>query len=152
MVISFGIIGSLPAINFIAFWGVAPCNFVEYMSVVGENVTWAACNSVMYFDLYAFPLWFGDCESRVLQIGRSLVQSQMSSVDFLLTWKTSDRTVTVGTTLPLTEMITGNISCWWRRTSVWLTTYQHPAQLSLNLGPLTSWNFLGLTRPVMGRL
>jgi len=29
----------LLAINFIAFWGVAPCNWVEYMNVVGEYVT-----------------------------------------------------------------------------------------------------------------
>ena len=39
MVISFGIIGFLLAINFIAFWGVAPCNLVDCMSVVAENVT-----------------------------------------------------------------------------------------------------------------
>jgi len=39
MVISFGIIGFLFAIKFIAFWGVAPCNLVDYMSVVAENVT-----------------------------------------------------------------------------------------------------------------
>ena len=68
MVISFGIIGFLLAINFIAFWGVAPCNLVEYMSVVGENVTLAARNSVMYFDLYAFPLWFRDRGSRVVNV------------------------------------------------------------------------------------
>jgi hypothetical protein len=66
MVISFGIIGFLLAINFFAFWGVAPCNLVDYMSVLGENVTWAACNSLMCNDLHAFPLWFGDRESRVL--------------------------------------------------------------------------------------
>ena len=66
MVISFGIIGFLLAINFFAFWGVAPCNLVDYMSVLGENVTWAACNSLMFIDLHAFPLWFGDRESRVL--------------------------------------------------------------------------------------
>jgi hypothetical protein len=39
IVISFGIIGFLLAINFIAFWGVVPCNLVDYMSVVAENVT-----------------------------------------------------------------------------------------------------------------
>jgi len=31
-----------------------------------------------------------------------------------------------------------------------LTTYQHPVPLSRNLGALTSWNALGLSRPVMG--
>ena len=68
MVNSFGIIDSLLTIKVIAFWGVAPFNLVEYMSVVGENVTSAACNSVTYFDLYAFPLWFGDRSSRVVNV------------------------------------------------------------------------------------
>ena len=33
-----------------------------------------------------------------------------------------------------------------------LTTYHHPGVLSRNLGTLTSWNPLGLSRPVMGLL
>ena len=33
-----------------------------------------------------------------------------------------------------------------------LTTYHHPVPLSCNLGTLTSWNPLGLSRPVMGLL
>jgi hypothetical protein len=33
-----------------------------------------------------------------------------------------------------------------------LTTYHHPVPLSPNLGTLTSWNPLGLSRPVMGLL
>jgi len=33
-----------------------------------------------------------------------------------------------------------------------LTTYHHPVLLSRNLGTLTSWKPLGLTRPVMGLL
>jgi hypothetical protein len=33
-----------------------------------------------------------------------------------------------------------------------LTTYPHPVPLSRNLGTLTSWNPLGLSRPVMGLL
>jgi hypothetical protein len=33
-----------------------------------------------------------------------------------------------------------------------LTTYRHPVSLSRNLGALTSWNPLGLSRPVMGLL
>jgi len=31
-----------------------------------------------------------------------------------------------------------------------LTTYHHPVPLSRNLGVLTSWNPLGLSRPVTG--
>jgi hypothetical protein len=31
-----------------------------------------------------------------------------------------------------------------------LTTYHHPVPLSRNLGTLTSWNTLALSRPVMG--
>jgi hypothetical protein len=57
MVLSFGIIGSLLAIKFIAFWGMAPCNLVEYMSFLGEFVTWVACKSVIYFDLCASTLY-----------------------------------------------------------------------------------------------
>jgi len=33
-----------------------------------------------------------------------------------------------------------------------LTTYHHPVTLSRNPGALTSWNPLGLSRPVMGSL
>ena len=33
-----------------------------------------------------------------------------------------------------------------------LTTYHHPVPSSRNLGALTSWNPLGLSRPVMGLL
>jgi hypothetical protein len=47
---SFGITGSLLALKFIAFWGVAPFNLVDYMSNVGEYVIRAACNSEMGFD------------------------------------------------------------------------------------------------------
>ena len=36
---SFGIVGSLLAINFIAFWGVTPCNMVDYMIASVEYVT-----------------------------------------------------------------------------------------------------------------
>jgi len=35
---------------------------------------------------------------------------------------------------------------------MWLTIYHHPVPLSRNLGTLTSWNPLGLPRPVMGLL
>jgi len=58
MVLSFGIIGSLLAINFNAFWGVAPSNVVEYLCFV-EDYTFisAACNSEMYFELCASSLY-----------------------------------------------------------------------------------------------
>jgi len=46
----------------------------------------------------------------VLQIGRSLVWSQLVSVDFSLIWNPSDRTMALGSTQPLTEMSTRNIS------------------------------------------
>jgi len=37
LVLPFGIIGSLLAINFNAFWVVAPYNLVDYMSFVNED-------------------------------------------------------------------------------------------------------------------
>ena len=48
----------------------------------------------------------------VLQIGRSLVRSQLVSVDFSLTQNPSDRTIALGSTQPLTEMSARGIS-WW---------------------------------------
>jgi len=45
----------------------------------------------------------------VLQIGRSLVRSQIVSVDFSLTWNSSDCTMALGSTQPLTEMSTRSI-------------------------------------------
>ena len=55
-------------------------------------------------------------------------------------------------TQPLTEMSTRTIS--WGKVGrcVRLTTYHHPVSLSRNLGTLTSWNPLGLSRPVTGLL
>ena len=38
MASSFGILGSLLSLNFIAFFGVAPCNLVDYMIIVGEYI------------------------------------------------------------------------------------------------------------------
>jgi hypothetical protein len=54
----------------------------------------------------------------------------------------------MGSTQPLTEMSTSSIS--WG--CVRLTTYHHPVPLSRNLGSITSWNPLGLPRPVTGLL
>ena len=48
--------------------------------------------------------------SAVLQIGRSLVRSQLVSLDFSFTLNPSDRTMALGSTQPLTEMSTGSIS------------------------------------------
>jgi len=59
----------------------------------------------------------------------------------------------LGSTQPLTEMSTRNISWWYRRPvrrADNLTTFV--CRLSLNLGASTSWNPLGLSRPVMGLL
>ena len=56
MVNSLGIINSLFAIKCIAFSTVAPCNVVDYKSVVGEYFTSAACNSEMYLIYVPFRL------------------------------------------------------------------------------------------------
>ena len=58
----------------------------------------------------------------------------------------------LGLTQPLTEMSTRSIS--WGKGSrcVRLTTYHHPVLLSRNLGTLSSWNPLGLSKLVMGLL
>jgi len=56
----------------------------------------------------------------------------------------------LGWTQPLTEMSTRSISWGKGGRCIRLTTYHHPVLLSRNLGTLTSWNPLGLSRPVMG--
>jgi len=58
----------------------------------------------------------------------------------------------LGPTQPLTEMSTRNISWGKSGRCVRLTTYHHPVPLSLNLGTLTSWNVLGVSRLVTGLL
>ena len=58
----------------------------------------------------------------------------------------------LGPTQPLTEMSTRSISWGKGGRRVRLTTYHHPVPLSRNLGTLTSWNPLGLSRPVTGLL
>ena len=58
----------------------------------------------------------------------------------------------LGSTQPVTEMSTRNISWGKGGRCVRLKTYHHPVPLSRNLGVLTSWNPLGLSRPVLGLL
>jgi hypothetical protein len=65
----------------------------------------------------------------------------------------SGRTMAQGSTQPLTEMSTRNISCGWRwpvRRAENLTTFM--GQLSWNLRVSTSCNAQGLSRAVMGLL
>ena len=65
----------------------------------------------------------------------------------------SDHTMALGSTLPLTEMITRSISWGVKEAGLWgWQPYHHPVPLSRNLGTVTSWNPLGLFRPVMGLL
>jgi hypothetical protein len=63
------------------------------------------------------------------------------------------RTMALGSTQPLTEMSTGNISWGVNAAGAMadnLTTFM--CRLSGNLGASTSWNPEGLSRPVMGLL
>jgi len=53
---------------------------------------------------------------------------------------------------PLTEMSTRDIAWAKGGRCVRLTTYHHPVPLSRNMGTLTSWDPLGLSRPLMGLL
>jgi hypothetical protein len=75
------------------------------------NFTYVAClvtnpNSVRF--VFIFQTLF-NMQGSVLQIGRSLVRFQMVSLDFSVD-NSSDRTMTLGSTQPLTEMSTMNIS------------------------------------------
>ena len=89
----------------------------------------------------------------VLQAGRSRVRFPMVSLDFFHWHNPSGRTMALESTQPLIEMSTRNVS-WGERRPVRradnLTTFM--CWLSWNLGASTSWNPLGLSRPVMGWL
>jgi len=54
----------------------------------------------------------------------------------------------LGSTQPLTGIFPGDKG----GRCIRLTTYHYPVPLSRNLGTLTSWNPLGLSRPIMGLL
>ena len=58
----------------------------------------------------------------------------------------------LGSTQPLTEMSTRGISWGIKAAGAWGWPYHHPVLLSWNLGTLTSWNPLGLSKPVTGPL
>jgi hypothetical protein len=74
----------------------------------------------------------------------------MVSMEFFID-NHSGRTMALGLTQPLSEMSSGNTS-WGLRRSVRradnLTTFR--CRLSWNVGAWTSWNPLGLSRPVIG--
>jgi len=76
----------------------------------------------------------------VLQIGRSLVRSQLLSLEFFIYIK-SDPT-----------WVPGGFSGGKSGRCVGWQSYCHPAPLLWNLGILTSWNPLGHSRPVTGLL
>ena len=88
----------------------------------------------------------------MLQIGRSLVRSELMSVDFSLTKSfRSHHGPGVDSACNRNEyqeyFLGGKVG-----QCVRLTTYHHPVPLSRNLGTLTSWNPLGHSRPVTGLL
>jgi len=58
----------------------------------------------------------------------------------------------LGSTQPLTEISTRNISWGKEGRYVRFTTHHHPVPLSRNLGALISWDRLGFFGPVTGLL
>ena len=96
----------------------------------------------------AVAQWLGCCATN-----RKVASSIPAGVSgFSLTQNPSDRTMALGSTQPLTEIVPGVFPGGKGGRCVRLTTYHHPVLLSQNLGALTSWNPLGLSRPVMGLL
>jgi hypothetical protein len=88
-----------------------------------------------------------------LQTGMSRVRFPMVSVDFFHWHNPVGRTMALGSTQLLTEMSTRNIS--WGVNAAGAHGWQPTTfmcRLSRNLGASTSWNPLGLSRPVMGLL
>jgi len=86
----------------------------------------------------------------VLQIGRSLVRSQLVSFEFFIYIKAfrSHWVDSASNRNEYQEFFLGGKS----GRCVRLTTYHHPVPLSRNLRTLTSWNPLGHSRPVTGLL
>jgi hypothetical protein len=90
-----------------------------------------------------------------LQTGRSRVRfSGFSGVSGIFHWHNPfGRTMALGSTQPLREMSTRNISWGVKAAGAYgrqPTTFM--CRLSRNLGASTSWNPLGLSRPAMGLL
>ena len=84
----------------------------------------------------------------MLQIGRSLVRFQLVS-GFFIDIKSFRSHYGPGVDLA-SNRVPGVFPGGKGGRCVRLTTYHHPVPLSRNLGTLTSWNPLGLSRPVMG--
>jgi hypothetical protein len=65
----------------------------------------------------------------------------------------SDRTMTLGSTQPLTEMSNRSYFLGVKAAGSWdWQPHHHPVPFSCNLGTLTSWNPLGHSRPATGLL
>ena len=89
-------------------------------------------------------------KSTVLQIGRSLVRSQLVSVEFFIDIKYFRSHYGPGVDSASNRWIPGVFPGGKGGRCLRLTTYDHPVLLSWNPGTLTSWNPLGQSRPVMG--
>jgi hypothetical protein len=88
--------------------------------------------------------WFRHCAT-----SRKVTCSIPDGATGIFHWHNpSGRTMALGLSQPLTEMSTRNIS--WGVNADNLTTFM--CWMSWNLGTSTSWNLLGLSRPVMGLL
>jgi hypothetical protein len=90
--------------------------------------------------------WLRHCATR-----RKVVGSVSDGVIEIFHWHNpSGRTMSLGLTQPVIETSTRNISWGLRCRADNLATFM--CRLSWNLGASTSWNPLGLSRPVMGLL
>jgi hypothetical protein len=118
-----------------------------------RKLQWASWFLVII--LWNNPSYSGACGGAVgwstaLQVARLRVRFPMLSLEFFHWHKLSGRTMALGSTQPLTEMSTRNISWGYRRPVSRAdkhTTFM--CRMSWNLEASTSWNPLGLSRPVM---
>ena len=113
------------------------------------------CYGVTFYTVYIIS---GVCIGTIgrgtaLQAGRSWVWFPMVPLEFFIWHNPSGHTVALGSTQPLREMRTRNISWEVKATGATadkLTTFM--CRLSWNLEVWTSWNPQGMSRPVMGLL
>ena len=102
--------------------------------------------------------WLNHCATAVAQwlrwcaTNRNVAGSIPDGVIRIFYWHNPpDRTMALGSTQPLTEMSTRRISRGVNEAGAYgWQPYHLPVPLSWNLGTLTSWNPLGLSRPVTG--
>ena len=124
--------------------------------MTGSDLTTGSVETARWCKVtYWFIALFGDCGGAVVKVLCYKSEDHCFDLNwchsnFALTWDPYDCTMTLGSTQSVTKKSARTFPGGKGGRCVRLTTYHHPVPLSWNLGTLSSWNPLGLSRPVMG--